>query len=107
MFGRRTYDATAPKKTLAPEPAATAAPRGAVSRAPAAPSQVSMDVLDNIKSQLENLKPDEHAKLRAWFLERDQLLWDQQIARDQKAGKLDALIAEANADRDAGRERDL
>jgi hypothetical protein len=34
-------------------------------------------------------------------------LWDQQIAADLKAGKLDELIAEARADFKAGKAREL
>jgi hypothetical protein len=64
-------------------------------------------LLDDIKSQLERLKPAEHAGIRAWLLDRDYQMWDEQIARDLQAGKLDALIAEAKADRDSGRGRDL
>jgi hypothetical protein len=63
--------------------------------------------LDEIKSRVEHLPPDQKAQLRTWFLEKDYQEWDAQIARDLAAGKLDAVIAEAKADRDAGRARDL
>jgi hypothetical protein len=66
-----------------------------------------MDDIDEIKTRVEHLKPEQQAELRAWFLERDQQAWDAQIERDLATGKLDALIAEAKADRDAGRGRDL
>ena len=38
------------------------------------------------------------AKLRDWFLELDEELWDQQIASDFQAGKFDKLIAKARAE---------
>jgi hypothetical protein len=66
-----------------------------------------MDDLDDIKARVQHLQPDQQAALREWFLERDQQTWDTQIAQDLVAGKLDALIARAKADRDAGRGRDL
>ena len=66
-----------------------------------------MDDLDDIKERVEHLSPEKQAELRTWFLEKDYQDWDAQIARDLKAGKLDALIAEAKADRDAGLARDL
>jgi hypothetical protein len=66
-----------------------------------------MDDLDDIKVRVEHLPPEKQAELRTWFLDKDYLDWDVQIARDLSAGKLDALIAEAKADRDAGRVRDL
>ena len=66
-----------------------------------------MDDLDDIKARVEHLPPAQKAELRSWFLERDHLDWDAEIARDLAAGKLDAVIAEAKADRDAGRIREL
>ena len=46
---------------------------------------------------------EELAQLRAWFLEFDWALWDQQLERDVAAGKLDALAAEALRDHAAGK----
>jgi hypothetical protein len=57
-----------------------------------------MDDFDDFKNRLEHLRPEQQAEFRDWFLERDHRNWDAQIARDLKAGKLDGLIAEANAD---------
>ena len=64
------------------------------------------DIAD-IKGRIETLSPKEQAELLSWLLERDHQSWDEQIARDQKSGKLDALIAEAKADRAAGKAREL
>ena len=61
-----------------------------------------MDELDDIKTRVEHLKPEQQAELRDWILERDHRAWDEQIASDLRSGKLDALIAEAKADRDSG-----
>jgi hypothetical protein len=66
-----------------------------------------MGELAEIKKRLEALTPDEQAEIRSWFLERDERMWDDQIARDLAAGKLDDLINEALADRKAGKARDL
>jgi hypothetical protein len=41
------------------------------------------------------------------LLKRDHQERDEQFARDLAAGKLDALIAEAEADRAAGKAREL
>jgi hypothetical protein len=67
----------------------------------------TMDDLDDIKTRVGQLRPEQQAQLRSWFLERDQLAWDAEIARDLAEGKLDDVIAEAKSDRDAGRARDL
>ena len=64
------------------------------------------DIAD-IKGRTETLTSDQKAELLAWLIERDHQDWDEQIARDQKTGRLASLIAEAKADRAAGKARDL
>ncbi len=46
-------------------------------------------------------------KFRAWFVEFDARVWDEQIDADAKAGNLDRLLAEALADYKAGKAREL
>ena len=62
-----------------------------------------MGAISEIKDRVEKLTPQEQVELLAWLVERDHQQWDTQIARDLAAGKLDTLIAEAEADRAAGR----
>jgi hypothetical protein len=45
--------------------------------------------------------------LRNWVLDQDWQVWDEQIKRDLSAGKLDALIAEADEDYRSGRSREI
>jgi hypothetical protein len=66
-----------------------------------------MTEVEQLERGIENLTPEQLAKFRAWFLEFDARVWDQQIEADAKAGKLDGLIAEALADYKAGKARDL
>jgi hypothetical protein len=66
-----------------------------------------MSIVAEIKQRVEKLNPKQQAELRAWFLERDWTEWDRQIADDPAAGRLDDLISEAEADRAAGRAREL
>ena len=66
-----------------------------------------MGDVSEIKGRIETLSSQEQAELLAWLLERDHQNWDEQIARDQKTGKLDALMAEAKAERAAGKARTL
>jgi hypothetical protein len=63
--------------------------------------------VEEIQLAIVSLAPEEYARLRAWFLERDWEQWDQQIAADAQAGKLDFLIAEAMAEKTQGHLRDL
>ena len=66
-----------------------------------------MSAVEQLEQQVQNLSPAELSQFRAWFLAYDEQLWDQQIAADRKAGKLDKLIAEARADFQAGKARKL
>jgi hypothetical protein len=57
-----------------------------------------MAKLEDIKLQVGSLSANERAKLLEWLSALDHADWDDQIARDLIARKLDALIAEAQAD---------
>ena len=76
------------------------------------PQQHSKEVIivssvEEIQSAIVSLAPEEYARLREWFIERDWEQWDQQIAADAHAGKLDFLIAEALVEKAQGHLRDL
>jgi hypothetical protein len=66
-----------------------------------------MSEVEQLEQRIENLTPHGLAKLRAWFVEFDARVWDDQIEADAKAGKLDGLISEALADYKAGKAREL
>ena len=48
-----------------------------------------------IEDAVRALPPDELAAFRTWFHEFDGDVWDRQIERDAKSGKLDTLAAAA------------
>jgi len=66
-----------------------------------------MSEVEQLEQRIQNLPPQEFAKLRAWFVEFEARVWDHQIEADAKAGKLDGLISEALADYKAGKAREL
>jgi succinate dehydrogenase flavin-adding protein (antitoxin of CptAB toxin-antitoxin module) len=66
-----------------------------------------MTKLEAIEKAIAELSTEELAKLRAFLDELDADLWDAQIERDAKAGKLDKLEARALENLKAGRVRDL
>jgi hypothetical protein len=66
-----------------------------------------MSELEKLEEHIERLSPEELEKFRAWFAEFDARVWDAQIEADAKAGKLDALAAEALAEHKAGKTREL
>ena len=61
-----------------------------------------MDVKE-IESAIAKLPATEIAELAKWFEDFHAQLWDQQIERDLKDGKLDALIEEVHQDFEANR----
>jgi hypothetical protein len=66
-----------------------------------------MTELEDIEKAIADLSPEELTKLRAVPDELKADLWDAQIERDAKAGKLDKLEAKARANYAAGDVTDL
>jgi len=66
-----------------------------------------MSKVEEIQSAIVSLSPEEYARLRHWFAERDWEQWDQEIEEDAASGKLDFLIDEAAAEKAQGRLQDL
>ncbi len=63
--------------------------------------------IKSIEDAVKSLPPQDLAEFRQWFAEFDTAAWDRQIEEDLAVGKLDGLLAEAQADDLAGREREL
>lgn len=66
-----------------------------------------MSEVEQIEKRVERLSREDLADFRAWFLEFDAGLWDQQIEADSQAGSWDGLISEALADYEAGKAREF
>jgi hypothetical protein len=66
-----------------------------------------MSTVEEITVAIEQLSADDVARLRAWLAEFADRLWDEQIERDERAGRLDALIDKALEEHRAGRTRPL
>ena len=66
-----------------------------------------MTSVDQIEKAILQLAPQDFRQLSAWIAELDQQRWDEQLARDVAAGKLDRLAEEAICDFQAGRFRTL
>jgi hypothetical protein len=66
-----------------------------------------MTSIEKIKVEITALPEAEIAALRAWLDELAEAKFDEAIERDAKAGRLDALMAEAEANYKAGRRRPL
>ncbi len=54
--------------------------------------------LKSLELAVEALDPSALAEFRRWFTEYDAAAWDRQIEADTAAGKLDALLKEAEDD---------
>ncbi len=66
-----------------------------------------MATVESIEREIETLSSTELAQLRRWFAGFDGQAWDAQIEADAAAGKLDALAAEALAEYEAGKAREI
>ena len=51
-----------------------------------------------LEAAVEALDPAALAEFRRWFAEFDAAAWDRQLEADLSAGKLDALLQEAEED---------
>lgn len=66
-----------------------------------------MSEVEELEALILNLPRQDRARLRDWFLQLDDGLWDQQIASDYKAGKFQALIDKARRELSEGKAREL
>ena len=61
-----------------------------------------MDVKE-IEKAIGNLPPTEIAELAKWFEDFHAQVWDEQIERDMKSGRLNSLLEEAKEDFESNR----
>ncbi len=63
--------------------------------------------VQSLERAVATLSPAELAEFRRWFAEFDAANWDAQIEADAAAGRFDAMAAEALAEYEAGKAREL
>ena len=66
-----------------------------------------MKTITEIQQAILELPESEYAKLSRWFQERDWEQWDEDIAEDSRAGRLDHLVDQANKAKADGTLREL
>jgi len=66
-----------------------------------------MSTVEEITAAIARLPEDQVHRVRAWLEEHAERRWDEQIERDVRAGKPDALIDRALEEHRAGRTRPL
>ena len=66
-----------------------------------------MSTVEEITAAIAQLPSEQVARIRAWLAEYEERLWDEQIARDEREGRLDAPAERALAEHRAGRTRPL
>jgi hypothetical protein len=66
-----------------------------------------MSEVEELEARISKLTRQDMARLRDWFLQLDNQLWDQQIAADFKAGKFNGLMDKARAELVEGKAREL
>jgi hypothetical protein len=66
-----------------------------------------MSTIEQIKTTILKLVPEEFQRLKQWFADVDYQRWDRQLEQDVTDGKLDALAEEAIAEFKAGQCREI
>lgn len=66
-----------------------------------------MSQVEEIQMRIRNLPIEDFSKLREWFLQFEDELWDQKIRADFKAGKFNKLIEKARVEFAQGKAREL
>jgi hypothetical protein len=66
-----------------------------------------MTTIEDIEKAVAELPADQLAKFRLWFEEFEAARFDERIARDAAAGRLDKLAEQALLDFRSGRSRPL
>jgi hypothetical protein len=66
-----------------------------------------MTQVEELQVRIRNLPTEDFSKLREWFFQLEDELWDQQISTDFKAGKFNKLIEKARAEFAEGKARGL
>jgi hypothetical protein len=66
-----------------------------------------MTTVEDIEKAVTKLNAEQLARFRAWFEDYQAQLFDEQIERDAKAGKLDRFVAAARANHKAGRREEF
>jgi hypothetical protein len=66
-----------------------------------------MTTVAEITGAVKRLPKKDLARFRKWFAEFDAAVWDRQLESDVAAGRLDALMREAQHDHRAGRTKAL
>ena len=63
--------------------------------------------VEEVVKAVEQLPQDQLKQFRAWFQKFDAEVWDEQIEKDIKTGKLDMLAQVAIVDHHAGKSKEL
>ena len=66
-----------------------------------------MTSIEEIEKAITQLTPEQLTKFCAWFDEFQARMFDEQIERDAKAGKLDKLMARARENHNTGRREEF
>jgi hypothetical protein len=61
-----------------------------------------MSTVEEIQAAIQSLEHDQYMLLLDWIREQDSQNWDDQIDRDNEAGRLDFLFAQADEPERAG-----
>ncbi len=66
-----------------------------------------MTQVEELQVRIRSLPIEDFSKLRDWFLELEEEIWDKKISDDFKSGKFNKLIEKARSEFSQGKAREL
>ena len=66
-----------------------------------------MSQVEELQTRIRKLSTEDFSKLRGWFIQFEDELWDKQISTDFKTGKFNKLIEKARSEFAEGKVREL
>ena len=66
-----------------------------------------MGTVEEIESAISGLPPEEYTRVRDWFINRDNRLWERKLEEDSTSGRLNHIVQEIEKDIAAGRVKPL
>ena len=63
--------------------------------------------VEELENEIAQLSPEQLKEFRAWYEQFDAATWDEELAKDVAAGKLDKFAESAMAAHEAGQTKEL
>jgi len=66
-----------------------------------------MSEVERIEQSIQKLSREDLAKLRVWFAEFENRVWDEKIEADLQTSKFDSIISESLSEYNSGKAKEI